>query len=98
MPPDSPQPTPANDDYQRMLERQCFQHSKTQIGAGSAGHWVRMAGILSPLIIGEIVKDSDKRWRWIRISSLATALVSEGFYQYREKQRQEQRAHERCHR
>ena len=57
-----------------------------------------MAGILSPLIIGELVKDSDKRWRWIRISSLATALISEGLYQYREQQRREQRTQRQCHR
>lgn len=57
-----------------------------------------MAGILSPLIIGELVKDSDKRWRWIRISSLATALVSEGLYQYREQQRREERAQRHCRR
>jgi hypothetical protein len=31
-----------------------------------------MAGILSPLIIGELVKDADKRWRWFRIASVAT--------------------------
>jgi hypothetical protein len=60
-----------------------FQHAHTTIGAGSAGHWLRMAGILSPLVIGELVKDSEKRWRWIRIASVATALVSEGFHTQR---------------
>ena len=39
-----------------------------------------MAGILSPLVIGELVKDADKRWRWIRIGAVATALVSERLY------------------
>jgi hypothetical protein len=63
--------------------RQAFQHAHTHIGAGSAGHWIRTAGILAPLIIGEIIKDPDKRWRWVRIASVATALVSEGLYTHR---------------
>jgi len=60
-----------------------FAHAHSSIGAGSTGHWIRMAGILSPLIIGEFVKDNEKRWRWIRIASVATALVSEGFHTQR---------------
>jgi hypothetical protein len=44
------------------------------------GHWVRTAGILAPLIIGEVVKDPDKKWRFIRITSVAVALISEGLH------------------
>jgi hypothetical protein len=47
------------------------------------GHWIRMAGIMAPLLIGELVKDPDKRWRWVRLASVATALVSEGLYTQR---------------
>jgi hypothetical protein len=47
------------------------------------GHWVRTAGILAPLIIGELVKDPDKKWRFIRITSVAMALVSEGLHAHR---------------
>ena len=47
---------------------------------GAAGHWVRTAGLLAPLVIGEFVKDADKRWRWIRVASIATTLISEGMY------------------
>jgi anti-sigma-K factor RskA len=54
-----------------------------------------MAGILSPLLIGELVKDADKRWRWIRISAAATALVSEGLYAHRVNQRRQEQP-ERC--
>jgi hypothetical protein len=61
-------------------DRQAFQRAHASIGAGSAGHWIKMAGILSPLVIGELVKDADKRWRWIRISAVATALISGGIY------------------
>jgi hypothetical protein len=32
------------------------------------------------LVIGELVKDADKRWRYIRMASVATALFSEGLY------------------
>jgi hypothetical protein len=77
--------------------RQPFQRAHSSIGAGSAGHWIKMAGILSPLVIGEIVKDADKRWRWIRVSAVATALVSEGLYAHRVSQRrQEEQQRERC--
>ena len=75
--------------------RHCFQRAHTSVGAGSAGHWIKMAGILSPLIIGELVKDADKRWRWIRIASVSTALLSEGFYAHRVQREREMRA-QRC--
>lgn len=74
--------------------RQSFHRAHTSVGAGSAGHWIKMAGILSPLIIGELIKDADKRWRWIRISSVATALLSEGLWAHRVNQRRE--AREQC--
>lgn len=53
------------------------------------GHWVRTAGILSPLIIGEFVKDPEKKWRFIRITSVAAAILSEGLHShkaYRERE------------
>jgi hypothetical protein len=80
--------------YPDIPARQGFQHARTSIGAGSAGHWVKMAGILSPLIIGELVHDPDKRWRLIRISSVATALIAEGIWQTRQRQRKQE--HEHC--
>jgi hypothetical protein len=33
--------------------------------------------VLAPLIIGEMIHDAEKRWRWIRIGSVATALAGE---------------------
>ena len=66
--------------------RQAFHHAHTHIGAGSGGHWLKMAGVLSPLVIGELVKDPDKRWRYIRMAAVATALVSEGMYAHRIRQ------------
>jgi hypothetical protein len=76
-------------------ERQQFHHAHTSMGAA---HWIRTAGILAPLIIGEFVKDMDKRWRWTRIASVATALVSEGLYTarvQRERQEYQERQFER---
>ena len=47
---------------------------------GVIGHIVKTAGVLAPLIIGEFIKDAEKRWRWTRISSVATALLWQGLY------------------
>jgi hypothetical protein len=59
------------------------------------GHWVRTAGILSPLIIGEIVKDPEKKWRFIRITSVAVALISEGLHAHRIQRERRERESER---
>jgi len=90
MDPRAAQPYRQPDVRSEMPERQTFQRAHTSIGAGSAGHWIKMAGILSPLVIGELVKDADKRWRWIRISAVATALLSEGLYAHRVSQRRQE--------
>jgi hypothetical protein len=81
------------------LPRQAFCHAHSSIGAGSAGHWIKTAGILAPLVIGELVKDPDQRWRFIRIAAVTTALVSEGLYTHRiKREREEARTHAReCH-
>ncbi len=86
------------DEHLEGRQRQCFQHAHSSIGAGSAGHWIRMAGILSPLIIGELVKDADQRWRLIRIASVTTALVSEGLHAQRisQERREREQKRERC--
>lgn len=33
--------------------------------------------VLTPLVIGELIHDANKRWKWIRIGSLATAVAGE---------------------
>ncbi len=74
-----PPPSSLRAEYRNTYsDRQAFHRPHTSLGA--AGHWVKTAGILAPLIIGEFVKDAEKRWRWIRISSIATALVSEAMW------------------
>ena len=77
--------------------KQGFHRAHTSLGA--TGHWIREAGILAPLVISEFVKDNDKRWRYIRMASVAIALLSEGLYTHRvHQQREEARAREeeRC--
>ena len=58
---------------------------------GATGHWVKMAGIMAPLVIGEVIKDTDKRWRWTRIASVATALIAEGLWAHHVQQQKEER-------
>jgi hypothetical protein len=74
--------------------RQPFHHPKTSLGI--AGHWVHLAGVLSPLVIGEVVKDPDKRWRAIRLASVGTALLTEALWTHRlMKKKEEREEHER---
>jgi hypothetical protein len=59
---------------------------------GGTGHWTRTIGVLIPLVIGEVVKDPDQHWRFIHISSVAMALISEAAYPHKvhqERQRWE---------
>ena len=77
----------------RQPVRQAYHNPHTSLGA--TGHWIKTAGILAPLVIGEFVKDSEKRWWYIRIASVATALVSEGLWTHKvHRERQEARQRE----
>ena len=74
-------------------EHQRRTQGRAQAVEGEIGHWVRTAGILAPLIIGELVKDPDRKWRFIRITSVAAAILSEGLHShkaYRERERDRQ--------
>jgi hypothetical protein len=71
-------------------DRQPYYNPHTSIGATS--HWIRTAGMLAPLLIGELVEDPTKKWRWIRIASVTTALVSEAMYTHKIRQEREERA------
>ena len=92
------QPYKPEPDPGERQERQPFHNAHSSIGAGSAGHWIRMAGILSPLIIGELVKDADQRWRLIRLASVTTALVSQGLYAQRIHQERKEKEQRGCQR
>jgi hypothetical protein len=38
---------------------------------------------LAPLLIGEFVKDADRKWRYIRVTSVAAAILSEGLHSHK---------------
>jgi len=57
-----------------------YPRSPSHSPPGEVGHWVRTAGVLAPLVIGEIVKDPERKWRLVRITSVAVALISEGLH------------------
>jgi hypothetical protein len=76
--------------YQQQHQRENAAHQtarlaihKPHTSIGSAGHWVRLAGILSPLIIGEFIADPAKKWRAVRIATIATALITEGMWSHK---------------
>lgn len=73
--------------------KQEFHHAHTSMGA--FGHVMRTAGLLTPLIIGEFVKDADKRWRDTRIASVGTALLSEAIYAIHQEHEKKEREAER---
>jgi hypothetical protein len=70
-----------------------YPRSPSHSPPSELGHWVRTAGILAPLVIGEIVKDPERKWRFVRITSVAVALISEGLHARRiHRERQERDA------
>ena len=77
-------------EHSKWQEKEHHRRShRRQAVEGEIGHWVRTAGILAPLIIGEFVKDPDRKWRFIRITSVAAAILSEGLHShkaYRERE------------
>lgn len=60
-----------------------------------AGHWVRTVGALAPLVIGELVKDPERKWRFIRITSVLLAVASEASYAHRINKERERDAQDR---
>ena len=82
-----------DNDFAERGGRQQFRHPRTSMGA--AGHWIHMAGLFAPLVIGEVIKDADKRWRYVRLASVGTALAYEALYTIREQKRQDELKAER---
>ena len=77
--------------------RQAYYKPHTSLGA--TGHWIREAGILAPLVISEFVPDPAKKWRYIKLASIATALLSEGMWTmkiHKEREAAREHAHD-CH-
>jgi hypothetical protein len=58
-----------------------FHHPHTSLGA--TGHWIHIAAVAAPLVIGELVQDAQKRWRYLRLASVAAAIASEAVWTHR---------------
>lgn len=85
------QPRATHPDAQHNT-RQPFHQPHTSIS--SAAHWLKTAGILSPLLIHEFVKDPEQRWRYTRIAVIATAALAQGLFVHRiHRERQERQGH-----
>jgi hypothetical protein len=92
---------PPASDCGRSFPRQEFHYPRTSLGQagfyrshrslGIAGHLVYTAGALFPLAIGELVEDPAKKWRWMRLGSVVTALAFETLHVVREEQRRKER-------
>jgi len=63
---------------------------KPHTSLGAAGHWIHMAGLFAPVVIGEVIQDADKRWRYVRLASVGTALAYEALYTIREQNRRKE--------
>jgi len=55
----------------------------------STGAIWRIIAAAAPLVIGEFVKDQDKRWRYIRLVSLVATIGTTASWQWRVKQERE---------
>jgi hypothetical protein len=71
--------------------RQAFHRPHTSLGA--AGHLLHLGMVAAPLIIGEVIQDSDKRWRAMRVVPILGAVASELLWTLKianEKKREEE--------
>jgi hypothetical protein len=73
------QPRTACRDAQTI--RQPFHHARTSLGA--AGHWIHLGTVAAPLVIGEVIKDADTKWRAMRFVSVGAAIASEAVWTLR---------------
>ena len=87
------QMTPAAHGSEYSPHRQPFHHPRTSLGV--AGHWIHLAGVTAPLIIGELVKDPQARWRALRLASVGVALASEAIWSHRlmKERKKDEQAH-----
>jgi hypothetical protein len=72
--------------------RQAFHHPRTSLGA--SGHWIHLLSVAAPLIISELIKDPEQKWRALRLASVGAALASEAVWTH--KLMQDRRKDEEC--
>lgn len=80
-----PTPEPAADFWANTIQsraanraqypRQPFHRPRTSLGA--PGHLIHLAMVAAPVFIGEFIKDSDKRWRAMRLIPVLGGIASE---------------------
>ena len=58
--------------------RRAIHQPHTSMGA--AGHWIHLLSVAAPLVIAEVIKDPDKKWRALRLASVGGALLSEAVW------------------
>ena len=73
------QTTPSS-DFQGAARshRQAFHRPQTSLGA--AGHLLHIGMVAAPLIIGEVIVDSEKKWRAMRMVPMLGAIASEALW------------------
>ncbi len=72
---------PRSDGQAGYPNRKPFHHPHTSLGA--SGHWIHLLSIAAPLVIGEVVKDPEPRWRALLLPSGGAAIASEAVWTYR---------------
>lgn len=81
-------------------QREAFHQPHTSLGA--AGHLLHLGMVAAPLVIGEVIKDADKKWRAMRIVPVLGAMASEALWTLkiahdRKREREDHAALEDCH-
>jgi hypothetical protein len=61
--------------------RQAFHHSRSSLGA--TGHWIHLLSVATPLVIGEVIKNPENRWRALKLASVGAAIASEAVWSLR---------------
>jgi hypothetical protein len=85
--------------YHPQGHRQAFHHAHTTLGA--AGHLLHMSMVAAPLVIGEMIHDSEKKWRAMRLVPVVGALASEALWTFkiahdREREKEDHAALKAC--
>jgi len=61
--------------------KQAFHHSHSSRGA--TGHWIHILSVAAPLVIGELIKSPENKWRAMRLVSVGAAIASEAAWSLR---------------
>jgi hypothetical protein len=79
--------------------RQAFHRPHTALGA--AGHLLHMGMVAAPLVIGEVIVDTEKKWHAMRLVPVLGALASEALWTMkiahdRKREREDHEALDAC--